>query len=388
MMQNSRYGKNTRTGISKDAELAALEHKKRQQAAAKDVKKRKSLSPEQRREILNQIFFEGEAYMPYVKQFYLLLALSALIASLGLVRNSAAVVIGAMLLSPLMTPILAFTASLVMGWPIRAGRTAIRLFLATLFVFGLAYLLPFVFRAPTNMVIPAEVLARTNPRMAELLIGLCAGIAAAYMLIHKETISVLPGVAISVALVPPLCAAGLLTFVKEYALAWQAFVLYATNLVAIILTAGIVLLFTGLKPNVKDLKLNLRVAAGMILITLFVALVAVPLSMRTFNDLRDRHDRQVAISVIEDWIGENNVEIINVEVENNLLQIFLRINLPLKSLYEQRRVSLRANLSPEMTIDALQQRLRAVLGKKVDITLKGSFAFWKSTCPKPEDCYF
>jgi len=387
-MKDSKHRKNVRKSVSKDAELAALEHKQRQQTVAKDGKRRKSLSPEQRREILNQLFFEGEARMPYVKQFYLLLALSALIASLGLVRNSSAVVIGAMLLSPLMTPILSFAASLVMGWPVRAGRTAIRLLFATFFVFGLAYLLLFVYRVPTNVVIPPEILARTNPKMAELLIGLCAGIAAAYMLIHRETVSVLPGVAISVALVPPLCAAGLLTYVKEYALAWQAFVLYATNLVAIILTAGVVLLFTGLKPKVKDLKLSLRVAAGMILITFFVALVAVPLSIRTFNDLQDRHDRQVAISVIKDWIGENNVEIINVEVENNLLQIFLRINLPLKSLYEQRRVSLEANLSPDMTIDSLKQRLLAVLGKKVNITLKGSFAFWKSTCPVPEDCYF
>ena len=387
-MEDSKHGRNVTMGVSKDAELAALEHKQRRHAAAKDVKKRKSLSPEQRREILNQIFFEGEAYKPYVKQFYLLLALSALIATLGLVRNSPAVVIGAMLLSPLMTPILAFTASLVMGWPVRASRTATRLFIATVFVFGLAYLLPVIFRVPTNVVIPAEVLARTGPRIAELLIGLCAGIAAAYMLINKETISVLPGVAISVALVPPLCAAGLLTYLKEYVLAWQAFVLYTTNLVAIILTAGIVLLFAGLKPSVKDLKLNLRVAVGMVLITLFVALVAVPLSIRTFNDLEDRHDRQVAISVVNNWIGENNVEIIDVDVEDNLLQVFLRINLPMESLYEKRRVSLRANLSPDMTIDTLKQRLIGALGKKVDITLKGSFAFWKSTCPEPEDCYF
>ena len=114
-MKDSKHRKNVRKSVSKDAELAALEHKQRQQTVAKDGKRRKSLSPEQRREILNQLFFEGEARMPYVKQFYLLLALSAIIASLGLVRNSSAVVIGAMLLSPFMTPILAFTASLVMG---------------------------------------------------------------------------------------------------------------------------------------------------------------------------------------------------------------------------------------------------------------------------------
>jgi uncharacterized hydrophobic protein (TIGR00271 family) len=381
MMKDSKNKENARASFSMKAELAALERKKRRHT-------RKSMSPEQRLDILDQLFFEGEAHMPYVKQLYLLLALSALIATLGLVRNSPAVVIGAMLLSPLMTPILAFTASLVMGWPVRASRTVIRLVFATVFVFSIAYLLPVIFRVPTNVVIPAEIIARTGPRMAELLIGLCAGIAAAYMLIHKETISVLPGVAISVALVPPLCATGILAYLKEYVLAWQAFVLYATNLVAIILTAGIVLLLTGLKPAVKDLKLNLRVAAGMILITLFVALVAVPLSIRTFNDLQDRYDRQVAISVIKDWIGENNVEIIDVDVEGNLLQVFLRINLPFESMYNDRRESLKAILSPDMTIDSLQQRIVEVLGKEVKVTLKGSFAFWNSTCSVPEDCYF
>ncbi len=387
-MKNSKHKKNPSTGVSKDSKLAALEHKMRRHAAAKDDHRRKSLSPEQRREILNQLFFEGEEHMPYVKRFYLLLALSAIIAIFGLARNSPAVIIGAMLLSPLMTPILAFAASLVMGWPARAGRTAMRLFFATAFVFGLTYLILIIFQVPRNVVIPVEIIARTNPKMAELVIGLCAGIAAAYMLIYKETLSVLPGVAISVALVPPLCVTGYLTYFKEYSLAWQAFLLYSTNLVAIILTAGIVFLLGGLKPSVKDLKLSLRVAIGMILIAFFVVLVAIPLSVRTFNDLKDRHDRQVAISVITDWIGKNNVEIINVEVENNLLQIFLRINLPLESLYKDRRETLKANLSPEATIEALQQRLVAVLGKKVDITLKGSFAFWQSTCPLPEDCYF
>ena len=363
--------------ISKDAELAT-----------KHGLGRRIMSHEQRREILNELFFEGEERMPYVRQFYSLLAISTLIASLGLMKNSTAVVIGAMLLSPLMTPILAFAAGLVMGWPVRSGRLAIRLVFATLFVFGLAYLLPLVFRIPTNVVVPAEILERTNPRMGELLIALSAGIAAALMLLRRETLSILPGVAIAVALIPPLCVSGLLVYFKEYALAWNAFVLYATNLVAIILTAGTVLLLTGFKPRVKDLKLNLRVAAGMTMITFFVALVAVPLGIRSINDLRDLHDRQVAISVIDDWIGENSVEIVDVEVEDNLLQVFLLVNLPIESLYERRVSAFRAYLSPEMTIDALKQRLIAVLNKEVNITLKGSFAFWKSTCQVQADCYF
>lgn len=374
--------------VSKDAEPAAFEHENRRMAGDKHGLGRRRISDEQRQEILNELFFEGEERMPYVKHFYSLLTVSTLIACMGLVRNSPAVVIGAMLLSPLMTPILAFAAGLVMGWPVRSGRLAIRLFLATLFVFGLAYLLPFVFGVPKNVVIPTELLARTNPKMAELLIALSAGIAAALMLLRRETLAILPGVAISVALIPPLCVSGLLTYFNDYALAWEAFVLYATNLVAIILMAGTVLLLTGFKPRVKDLKLNLRVAAGMSVVTFFVALVAVPLTMRTFHDIRDLHDRQVAISVIDDWIGENSVEIVDVEVEDNLLQVFLLINLPIESLYKKRPAALKANLSPEMTIDVLKQRLITVLDKEIDITLKGSFAFWRSTCQVPADCYF
>ena len=374
--------------VSKDAEPAAFEHENRRMAGDKHGLGRRRISDEQRQEILNELFFEGEERMPYVKHFYSLLTVSTLIACMGLVRNSPSVVIGAMLLSPLMTPILAFAAGLVMGWPVRSGRLAIRLFLATLFVFGLAYLLPFVFGVPKNVVIPTELLARTNPKMAELLIALSAGIAAALMLLRRETLAILPGVAISVALIPPLCVSGLLTYFNDYALAWEAFVLYATNLVAIILMAGTVLLLTGFKPRVKDLKLDLRIAAGMTMITFFVALVAVPLTMRTINDIRDLHDRQVAISVIEDWIGENSVEIVDVEVENNLLQVFLLINLPIESLYKKRPAALKANLSPEMTVDVLKQRLITVLDKEIDITLKGSFAFWRSTCQVPADCYF
>jgi hypothetical protein len=81
----------------------------------------KGLSFEQRKEILDQLYFEGERRIPHIKQFYLMLSLAAVIATFGLMRNSPAVVIGAMLISPLMTPILCISATLVMGWPVRAG---------------------------------------------------------------------------------------------------------------------------------------------------------------------------------------------------------------------------------------------------------------------------
>jgi uncharacterized hydrophobic protein (TIGR00271 family) len=379
---------NSNGGVPKIQKTTEAKPKKQHRKVNRPVMGPKTMSYEKRREILDLLFFEKEERAFYVKHFYSLLLLSALIASIGLVTDSTAVVIGAMLISPLMTPILAFAASLVMGWNIRAGRVAMRLLIATVFVLFLAYFLALVFGFPKNVAIPSEILARTNPAMGELLVGLCAGIAGAYVLIRKEASSALPGVAISVALVPPLCASGLLLYWEEFALAWEAFFLYATNLMAIILTAGSVLLLTGFKPKIKDMMFNLRVAAGMAVATLLVVVVAIPLTIRTFSDIRDLHDRQIAISVIADWIGANNVEIIDVEVEDNLFQVLLQVNLSIGSLYESRQNSLNANLSPEMTINALKQRLIAALGKEVDITLKGSFAFWQSTCPADKDCYF
>ena len=168
-MKDSKNGKNARMGVPEDAELTAFEHKERRLTAATHGLGRKSLSHEKRREILNQLFFEGEARQHYVRQFYTLLTLAAIIATFGLIRDSTAVVIGAMLVSPLMTPILGVAASLVMGWPVRAGRVAIRLFFATSFVFGLAYLTCFVLRYPTNVTFPPEILARTNRNLLPML---------------------------------------------------------------------------------------------------------------------------------------------------------------------------------------------------------------------------
>jgi len=358
-----------------DEQLKRLERRERETRQGPQRPKRRSLSPEQRREILNELFFEGAARAPYIKQFYSLLTLAGIIATFGLIIDSTAVVIGAMLLSPLMTPILGIAASLVMGWPQRAGRVAIRLFIATAFVFGLAWLIPWIMQFPTSIHIPDEILGRTNPNFADLLVALCAGLAAAYMLVRKEAISALPGVAIAVALVPPLCVSGLLTYFTEYHLAWEAFVLYFTNLTAIVLMAGAVLLVMGFKPKVRDLRLHLRVTAGLMMASGIVALVAIPLGQRTFNDIRDLHDRVVAYRVIEDWIGENPVELIDVEVEDNLIQVKLLINLPFSSFPKSKQTDLRAYLTPEMTIEKLKQQLIETLNKQVNVSLKGTFVF-------------
>ena len=80
----------------------------------------RTATPEERARIFDALFFEGEQRIPYLQQYFALMLLSAAIAAFGLVNDSAAVVIGAMLVAPLMTPILAVAAAIVHGWGRRA----------------------------------------------------------------------------------------------------------------------------------------------------------------------------------------------------------------------------------------------------------------------------
>ncbi len=369
------------TALKEEAELQAYERAEAHEfeAAGASGTTRRRLTPEQRREILDQLFFEGTARKPYVWQFYSLLSLSAMIAGAGLLIPSTAVVIGAMLISPLMTPILGISAAMIMGWPARTARVAARLVTATASVFAIGYLLPLLFRFPLEVRLPDEILGRTNPEAGDLLVALCAGTAAAYMMVRKEALSALPGVAIAVALVPPLSVSGILTYLEEYALAWEAFVLYGTNLAAIILTAGAVLLIMGFVPRVHDLRLHLRIGAGLAMALGLVVAVAIPLSDRTIKNISNLRDRTVAISAIEAWIGKNPIEIVDVDVEDDLVQIRVLVNLPIEAFYKGASDDLFAHIDPKTTLAALRNRLVRELGKPVEVTVRGSFGFWTSS---------
>jgi len=102
------------------------------------------------------------------------------------------------------------------------------------------------------MVIPTQVLARTDPGLEELMVALAAGIAGAYVQMRKEEASLLPGVAIGVSLVPSLAAAGILLNFGELADAWEAALLSLTNLAAIVLAACGVFYTMGMRLAMRD----------------------------------------------------------------------------------------------------------------------------------------
>ena len=175
-------------------------------------------------------------------RYYLLMTIATLIAALGLVINSPAVIIGAMLISPLMTPIFGVSLGLISAdvplWRKALVTEAAGVGLA-IFSGFLIGLLPLYFK------VTPEMLARTQPTLLDLGVATLAGIAGCLAMIDERISPVLPGIAIATSLVPPLAASGLCFALGAPEGGIGAFLLFFANFLAILLVSGAVFIAAG-----------------------------------------------------------------------------------------------------------------------------------------------
>lgn len=178
--------------------------------------------------------------------YFTMMALSTIIASLGLLLSSPAVVIGAMLVAPLMSPIVATGMAIVLGDPrflrlsVGAVARGAMVAVAVSFVVGLARM---------NTPLTAEILARTQPNLLDLGVALFSGIAGAYALCRRDVSASLPGVAIAAALVPPLSSVGISLAAGFPQEALGALLLFMTNFVAMSSASILTFLLLGFRPT-------------------------------------------------------------------------------------------------------------------------------------------
>ncbi len=189
-----------------------------------------------------------EMAMPTL-DFFVLLIVSALIASAGLLLNSAAVIIGAMLVAPLMQPLIAFSIGMTTG-RIDLMRRAIPTVLMGML---LALLIALVFGLAVGMEAPTpEMLSRSNPSLLDAAVAMTAGLIAAYATARKDIPAALAGVAIAAALMPPICTIGLALSAGQLDLASGAALLFLTNIVFISLAGWAVFFWMGMRPRLVD----------------------------------------------------------------------------------------------------------------------------------------
>lgn len=206
------------------------------------------IPPEKRTAAFNGLFFHYKK--DWQTSFALMLFLSVGIASLGLSEDSSATIIGAMIIAPLGQPIVAFGGAIALGWRKQSLRMLLIVVAGSIASLASSYLIG---RTLPDMTPPQQILIRTSPDLRDLGIAILAGAAGAYGYYRSEFSTILSGVAIAVALVPPLCTCGLMLEQHHLILASGSLLLFVTNFTGITLAALLVFALIGLKQK-RDRK--------------------------------------------------------------------------------------------------------------------------------------
>jgi uncharacterized hydrophobic protein (TIGR00271 family) len=268
--------------------------------------------------------------------YFVLIVLSCIIATLGLLQSSPAVVIGAMLVAPLMSPIMAFSLGLVRG-DLRLIRFAAE---ATLKGVALAILIAaFVGLLSPLRTITSEMLARTQPNLLDLAVALASGMAGAYALARKEVSAALPGVAIAAALMPPLATAGLGLTLGDARVAGGAFLLFVTNIAAISLAGGIVFLFLGIRPQAWGPESRRRLRQRLFASLLLLLAIALPLGAVMGSIVRDAAQKQAAQEVLAEFAAARGSRLVDLEVTPREADLLIIATLQSAELFDHETVN-------------------------------------------------
>jgi len=246
--------------------------------------------------------------------FFLLVLLSAVIATLGLLTDSAAVIIGAMLVAPLMSPIIGIGLASLTGDARLFRDSGVALFRGALLAILMAVLLAWVNRSlpfVTLQELPVEVTSRTRPSPIDLTIALAGGMAAAFALVMPSISAALPGVAIATALMPPLCTIGIGVAMGRWDVAGGAALLFLTNAVTIAFAAMLVFFALGFSPGRKSGR---RAPRALLVSAGFTLVLLVPLTLLSARFFRDATENRQINSVVGTQVATMGAELIDLNV--------------------------------------------------------------------------
>ncbi|MGB0388623.1 MAG: TIGR00341 family protein [Ardenticatenaceae bacterium] len=247
--------------------------------------------------------------------FYTLMLLSVVIATMGLLLNSGAVIIGAMLVAPLMTPILGLAMGIVLGDSRLLKISGQSVFKGVFLAIGVSAFIALV--APLVLFTP-EIQARTQPNLFDLTVALAAGAAGTYSISRPKLAGALPGVAIAVALVPPLSVIGICLATARWEAAMGATLLFSTNLIAINFAAVLMnLLFGFLPPKEKPGRAPKQqgrreiLRAGFFIILLLLFGISLPLARSLQQEVNHNAIAHTLGNTLEQVLQESELSLLD-----------------------------------------------------------------------------
>jgi uncharacterized hydrophobic protein (TIGR00271 family) len=262
--------------------------------------------------------------------FWVLLILAAIIASAGVVADSTATVIGAMIVAPLMIPILGTALALVLVDRRRMLENVALVAGGALVVVGIGYVIGMLHATDIVAATNGQVAGRVSPRLIDLTAALATGVVGAFALVRSDVSDTLPGVAIAISLVPPLAVVGLTLESGAPDEARGALLLFATNVAAIVATGTLVLLAYRIRhvmtsagrPVPAFSKRTVAVVVGTVI------LVAVPLAWGTLWSALKHQIVLRAQPVAEQWAAQEGWIITSVGFDQDTLVIQALGSLP------------------------------------------------------------
>jgi uncharacterized hydrophobic protein (TIGR00271 family) len=262
------------------------------------------------------LFFDGADLHKRLSRFWILLILAAIIASAGVVADSTATVIGAMIVAPLMTPILGTMFAVVLGDRTNLVRSVGLVLAGAAAAIAIGFL---VAQMTPNDVVAAtngQVAGRIHPRLVDLLAAVATGAVGSVALARPDISDTLPGVAIAISLVPPLSVVGITAEAGAYSESAGALVLFATNVAAILATGIVVMAVYGVhrfaptRTSGATGAVNRRQA--ILVIAGFFVLIGIPLTGSSIRIARETADETRARRAVSTWAGPLDWEILDV----------------------------------------------------------------------------
>jgi uncharacterized hydrophobic protein (TIGR00271 family) len=229
---------------------------------------------------------------------------ASVIASMGVVTDSTAVVIGAMLIAPLMTPLMGMAISLVMGWPKRLKRSALVASAGIVFAIGIGALIGLIVPAVIDTTTNSQIISRSSPTILDLIIALAAGAAGAYGLSRPDVSDSLPGVAIAIALVPPLSVVGIAYSQGDWMAGNGALLLFLTNMLAILIMGGLTFVLTGVAPLRRAAQNQHRVRTSIGAVAALAAVVLGALLLNGAQIAEDIFEQSSTEDAINQWLDD------------------------------------------------------------------------------------
>lgn len=273
--------------------------------------------------------------------FHFLLGVSSIIATLGLFANNVAAIIGAMIIAPLMGPIVGTGYAMIISNRRLLRRSLLTLASGTILTIVTSLLTAYFVGLRE---IGSEILSRANPTLIDLALAIAAGAAGAFANSRRRIADALPGVAIAVALVPPLSVIGIGLALGQERLAGGALLLFATNLTGMIFSSGVVFLL----QRYGSLE---RARRGLFVSISLLILLSLPLGFSLQNLLvRENVRRHVSTLIRRRTLtfASTDIRSLQVQVRDYELWIELEIAAPTGSLSKRQVTLVRDFLEREL----------------------------------------